>query len=51
VKETLEKTAQTKKTDRPRYETPRIQVLTERDILNNFQITQSMAAWWTIPTC
>lgn len=36
---------------RPRYETPRIQVMTEREILNTFQITQSMAAWWTTSCC
>jgi hypothetical protein len=48
--QTAEKTATTK-TERPRYETPRIQALTEKDILNNFQITQSMGGWWTIPSC
>jgi hypothetical protein len=36
---------------RPRYETPRIQVMTEREILNTFQITQSMVAWWTTSCC
>jgi hypothetical protein len=35
----------------PRYEPPRIQVMTERDILNTFQITQSMASWWTTSCC
>lgn len=35
------------KTDRPAYETPRIQVMSERDILNTFQITQAMTTWWT----
>jgi hypothetical protein len=35
----------------PRYETPRIQAMTERDILNTFQITQSMASWWTTSCC
>lgn len=39
------------KHERPRYETPRIQAMSEKDILNTFQITQSMGAWWTIPTC
>jgi len=34
------------KTTRTPYETPRIQVMTEREILNTFQLTQSMAAWW-----
>jgi hypothetical protein len=37
--------------ERPRYEPPRIQVMTERDILNTFQITQSMATWWTTSCC
>ena len=41
----------TTKPERPRYETPRIQAMSEKDILNTFQITQSMGAWWTIPTC
>jgi hypothetical protein len=36
---------------RPRYEPPRIQALTEREILNTFQITQSMATWWTTACC
>jgi hypothetical protein len=35
----------------PRYEPPRIQAMTERDILNTFQITQSMATWWTTSCC
>jgi hypothetical protein len=39
-----------KKSDLPRYETPRIQVMSEKDILNSFQITQSMGGWWTTPT-
>ena len=26
-------------------------ILTERDILNTFQITQSMATWWTTSCC
>ena len=39
------------KTDRPRYETPSIRAMSEKDILNTFQITQSMAGWWVIPTC
>lgn len=37
--------------DRPRYETPSIRAMSEKDILNTFQITQSMGAWWVIPTC
>ena len=31
---------------KPAYEKPRVQVLSERDILNTFQITQAMATWW-----
>jgi hypothetical protein len=37
--------------ERPRYEPPRIQAMTERQILNTFQITQSMATWWTTACC
>ncbi len=36
---------------RPKYETPRIQVMSERDILNTFQLTQSMMGWWTTMDC
>jgi len=39
------------KLERPRYETPRIQAMSEKDILNSFQITQSMGVWWVTPTC
>ncbi len=35
----------------PRYEPPRIQIMTEKEILNTFQITQSMATWWTTSCC
>jgi hypothetical protein len=35
----------------PRYEAPKIQAMSEKDILNSFQITQSMGGWWTVPTC
>jgi hypothetical protein len=34
----------------PAYEPPRIQVMTEREILNTFQITQSMNTWWIMGT-
>lgn len=37
--------------ERPTYERPRIQVMTEREVLNSFQITQSMAGWWTTGAC
>jgi hypothetical protein len=39
------------KTELPRYEPPRIQAMSEKDILNSFQITQSMGNWWVVPTC
>jgi hypothetical protein len=32
--------------ERPRYEPPKIQVLSEQEILNTFQITQAMQTWW-----
>jgi hypothetical protein len=32
---------------RPKYETPRVLQMTEREILNSFQVTQAMATWWT----
>ena len=32
--------------ERPQYETPRIQVMTEKEILQSFQVTQAMATWW-----
>ena len=37
--------------EKPSYEPPRIQVMTEREILTTFQITQSMAAWWVTGMC
>jgi len=40
-----------KVTERPRYETPRLQALSEKEILNTFQITQSMCGWWTTGMC
>ncbi|HEY6843046.1 MAG TPA: hypothetical protein VI391_02685 [Thermoanaerobaculia bacterium] len=43
---TLERTQA--RTELPRYEAPRIQVLSEKDILSTFQITQSMNTWWTM---
>ena len=32
--------------DRPAYVQPRVQVMSETDILNTFQITQDMQTWW-----
>lgn len=43
--------ADTKPVDRPRYEQPRVTVMTEREILNTFQITQSMMGWWATGGC
>lgn len=37
--------------EKPWYEPPRIQVMTEREILTTFQITQSMASWWISGMC
>jgi hypothetical protein len=37
--------------ERPLYEPPRIQVMTEKEILASFQITQSMVAWWQTGMC
>lgn len=31
---------------RPAYEKPRIEAMSEQDILNTFQITQAMQTWW-----
>jgi hypothetical protein len=42
---------QVQRQDRPRYEAPRIQQMTEKDILNTFQVTQSMAVWWITAMC
>jgi hypothetical protein len=42
---------ETKAAERPRYETPRIQPMSEQEILNTFQITQSMAGWWATGMC
>jgi len=41
----------TDKLELPKYETPRILAMDEKDILNSFQITQSMGMWWVLPTC
>ena len=37
--------------ERPAYEPPRIQAMTEKEILASFQITQSMVAWWQTGMC
>ena len=33
---------------KPRYETPKIRVMTEKEILNSFQVTQAMITWWAV---
>jgi hypothetical protein len=38
--------APSRQEERPRYEPPKIQVLSEQEILNTFQITQAMQTWW-----
>lgn len=38
-------------TERPKYEAPRIQQMTEKEILSAFQVTQSMASWWVSSAC
>jgi hypothetical protein len=35
----------------PRYEAPKIQAMSEKEILISFQITQSMGVWWNIASC
>jgi hypothetical protein len=37
--------------ERPAYERPRMQMMTERELLNTFQLTHSMAGWWTTLGC
>ena len=32
---------------RPKYQAPHIQPMSEREILNTFQVTQAMQTWWT----
>jgi hypothetical protein len=51
AQETIPVLEAAKAAELPRYEAPRIQVMTEREILNTFQITQSMATWWTTSCC
>lgn len=43
--------AHVKPAERPKYEQPRVQVMSEREILNTFQITQSMMGWWATGGC
>jgi hypothetical protein len=45
------KTAESKSQTLPRYEAPKIQAMSEKEILNSFQITQSMGVWWNIASC
>ena len=43
----LKVSQEARKSDRPAYVTPRVQVMSEKDILNTFQVTQAMQTWWT----
>jgi hypothetical protein len=43
---TVKANIETPQQQRPRYEPPMIQVLSEQEILNRFQITQAMQTWW-----
>jgi len=43
----MNEVAVTKPETRPTYEPPRIQEMSEREILNTFQVTQAMQTWWT----
>jgi hypothetical protein len=54
--EVMNKTVDGQKTETkaqtlPRYEAPKIQAMSEKEILNSFQITQSMGVWWNIASC
>ena len=46
MSENVEMVTPVKDDTRPAYEPPNMQSLSERDILNTFQITQAMATWW-----
>ncbi len=46
MRETENVRPETSQKDRPSYETPQVKVMTEREILNTFQITQAMVTWW-----
>lgn len=43
---TPDRTAENKTAQKPKYETPRIEMLSEKEILSRFQVTQAMATWW-----
>jgi len=43
----LKATPKLKNLERPVYVQPRVQVMSERDVLNTFQVTQAMQTWWT----
>jgi hypothetical protein len=46
-----DKSVEVKAQTLPRYEKPKIQAMSEKEILNSFQITQSMGVWWNIASC
>jgi hypothetical protein len=47
MNETVTVAAKKSEESRPKYETPRILEMSEREILNTFQVTQAMQTWWT----
>jgi len=42
----LKASPEAKRNERPAYQTPRVQIMTEKEILNTFQVTQAMQTWW-----
>lgn len=32
----------------PRYETPKIEVMSEEDVLRTFQVTHAAISWWVV---
>jgi hypothetical protein len=46
MNQTAAQTTKKAEDTRPKYETPRIQAMSEREILNTFQVTQAMQTWW-----
>ena len=43
---TTDRTPESKTNQKPKYETPRLETLSEKEILSRFQVTQAMATWW-----
>lgn len=40
--------AQASVTERPAYETPRVTVMDEADVLKTFQFTSAAISWWVM---